>query len=1646
MARRRFNKKVALIGSGVFFFVAVVIIGAILLFGRDPQKYIADGDAESKAAVETSDAQAREEHYRQAERDYRKAFGYAKTDTLKVDVLFKITDVFLGLGQWRDVLGCWNRIVQLDDRNIKARLGRLQYSYILADGGIVQAWHDVASQASEWLGVIEKAGSPSEMLAEDIAKWEIPEMVDKKAGKHRLGPYLYLLRGRANLEMAKAGMVTNADETLALAVGDLEKVRELEPDNVRIYLYLAQAEVAKSEILASRGKLEEKDEGAKRAVEILQNGVKVADGSVEAHANFLIQKLRNAQADNTGQRRQQILALEPEFKSLAAKFSTEGQAYAVLAAFYSDFRLGTDYLDKAVAAIEKAISLDKENVDYAASAANLYYRKFTMSGDRAALDKAIEIAKNALNLPAAQETSGPRMVTSRSYRIRLNGFLAGCYIDLILDSPQEQVDSQGEQWLAESEQTVHAIEQILGSGEDPHVVKWQGMLELAKVRLGKGDKKVAIGKLYGAYEQLRASATSDRPVDARLSYRLAKLYQNSTESGAVLEFLVSALNGGVEFSQPAARLDYAVAVMNVLAWRVALSDIDLYEAAYGANSRSRTLRVNALIGDTQYDKAAEALTAMPGDDPNVVRLKAELAQARVSQVTRAGAAKRFEQTTQAISEGAIVGAEQTGTQEQPTDKKMISELKGPAGELAKHVEQLLVMEPNYVDDALIATVFDSSILVGQIEQARAVNAKFVERFPDNVTGLFYKQLLAETELDKVTQQRRKEIRLQVLSNIAEPLRRAVNIGTYYYMGNEPNQAAEQFQNAMDISSAQAGQQESAGLRHRAAEYLFDIALARRDWKAAEQIAKTAVQENLDECSGRFFEARLAAARGENEAALTYIDDVLKQRPVFSYGLLLRYRINAALGSEHASMQDIEAASRLNPMDRTIAKEIAQALYRRNQQLGSSVSSAQQLEATNAVMRAVALNPNDLQLLSFYAEFISATEPNEAVANKALAIRQNLQRVSPSMDNALLLARMAMRIAGEQKQKQQKDALFGMAESALEQAKSYDPQNSAVLESYGEYYRLTGQEEKAQQLLSQAQDWRLLLRHHVRAGRLEDAKAVVEQAYKANPKDIDVLKGFLFLAEKTRDRNAAMKYARELLAVENTPDNHLGMIQVFLNVGLVKEAQLELESFNEKNPNETRGLLLGAWLGMKQGRLKEALDLVKRYLQTDQNSAVAWRVKGEINHLLANYEEATSDFKRSITLAEDPVTRINLAKAYLRTGRTEDAITELKSTIENPQAPEEARVLLERVYWRLDRKEVLKGFYDETLVKQPNSVFWRSQAAAFAMANKDYTEAERLYEQALRKSNEQGITDRNILAGYLQALLSAGKLDKLFDEAGKYVDGNMAPVAYFLMAEGKMKLGDKQTAIQYCRSAVDKAGDDEATASNVLQKTYSLLGAEQVRQLCQDKLRTEPDSLAANWTMFNLAKLEGEYNKAITYIDKCMQIAGADSRSIANYGIQKAETLIMAYSKTSDNKYLKDAIKEYESVLAKMPNNANVLNNVAYVLAENNEQLDKAVEYAKRACDAQPNDPGLLDTYAYVLYRNGRHQEALQCVQSALQQYDAQRIEIPPEVYEHSGQIQEALGEKGKALDAYKQALEAGGDNMPKPTSERITSAINRLSQ
>ncbi len=1667
MVNRRLNKKVALIGSVICVVIALGAILVILQLSGDPQEFIKDAQAALTLAREATDEQIKQQNYDRAESSFRGAYARAKTDTLRQEVLFKMVDMYLEVEdkEWPFILGCWDEIIRINPNNVKARFGRLKYFHILSDSSIGGPWQEVQKQATEFLAVAED----EDLLMEDTAKWDVFE-TKQNVDQLRLGPYLYLLRGRAALEMASMGAVTNRDETITQAVVDLNKVKEYDPNNIDAYWYLAMATVTKGEILASQGGAEERDEAVKQATAILEQAVQIARTEPQAHINLLSLKLMLAKNDDTVKQKEQIVALESEYLSLVHNFDSSPDAFAAMSQFYSVYstftgpRMGPEKLDKAIEAVEQAMKLDEQNVGYSINASNLYYRKFSLYRQKSQINKAIETAKNALALPDAQDTPGPRHRANITNRFMLYAFLANCYIEQILEPSEPESPSQTAVWMSGAEQAVHEIEQIFGSGEEPLIIKWKGMLELAK-----GNKEAAIKDLYTAYEKFKALKPPEPPWPrdnefSQLSYTLAKIFKNTPEIGVVAEFLVGALYSGISEIKPEARLDYVDVVLKFGNFSDAVHNIDAFENYFGSNERSRRLRLRSYIGAKQFDEAEKGLAGSAQNDPNTIKLRLDLVQSRIRQTQLNIAQKEMRDSSDVIplqpgpEEKEFVG---------PTADigVMTEDLKNYRRFEMELLEKLMQVEPNSVGQNVIVSICRNYLAQGQAKRAEGLVDKFLEHFPDNSIVLVYKQLLSEPDPKNISVQRFKEIEEQVLSNIADPVCRTAQLGIFYRRHNETEKATRNLNEAVETGTSQQNITEGPAFEYLkvAASHLLDIAIITKDWELAEQITNTTRRENLDNNQGRIFMTRLAMAKGNFEDALATINECLKQKPVFSYAYMLRSEINTALGNEHAAMEDIRKAASLNPLDGIIAKASANVLYNRNQKLGGSVSSAQVVEVRSALERAISLNSGDLSLLSLYAEYIAPTEPM-----RAIAIRQDLQSAAPNMDNSLLLGQLATQVAVKETNTKLKDAIFGIAASAFERAQKIDPEDQRMLYYYAEYFRARGQDEKATALLQKSQEQNLLWDHYFQQGRYNEAGIVLRKLYQASPKDAVVLRGLLLVAEKTNDKDAVNKYSNELITFQDTVENNLIQIEAFLRVGLIKEAEYKLQSFKEKYPNERRILLLEGWLLMRQGQLQKALELTNRSLQASRNNPVAWRLRGEINYFLTDYNKAISDLRESKLLSDEPATRTSLAKAYMGLKRYEDAITELQVTIKRPGIQSEARLLLEHIYSRLDRKPALKKFYEETLEKFPESVQWLNRAGIFAVKTGDFDKAEQLYQKAYLIKSQAYLAGNgdsqkpdtlytSAFDGYMNALiLGAGqqgtgnwnprKLDKVFQECGKYLDSGFASIAYLRMAQAKLKLGDKTTAVEYCHRAVDKAGQDETLASEALLRMLLMLGPDEVLKYCRGKLQTNPDSIAPNFAMFNLAKINKEYDQAVDYIQKCINLTEPDSSRRLEYIMKKADILTLAYETSSDKNYLSAAITVYKSLLTKMPNNTIILNDLAYFLAENNERLPEALQYAKRALDEQPNNPGYLDTYAYVLHKQGKNLQAIEFLAASLQQYQQDNVLVPAVVYEHKGLIKEALGTKDEALTAYREALEAGEDGLSQKTRQRLNEAVERLSR
>lgn len=137
----------------------------------------------------------------------------------------------------------------------------------------------------------------------------------------------------------------------------------------------------------------------------------------------------------------------------------------------------------------------------------------------------------------------------------------------------------------------------------------------------------------------------------------------------------------------------------------------------------------------------------------------------------------------------------------------------------------------------------------------------------------------------------------------------------------------------------------------------------------------------------------------------------------------------------------------------------------------------------------------------------------------------------------------------------------------------------------------------------------------------------------------------------------------------------------------------------------------------------------------------------------------------------------------------------------------------------------------------------------------------------------------------------------------------------------------------------------------------------------------------------------------------------------------------------------EAYAAYDSSLVYNPNNINTLNNYAYYLSVERTNLDKAEEMSFLTVKAEPENSTYLDTYAWILFEKGKFTEARIYIEQAMKNGgDSSQV-----IVEHCGDIYFKLGEKGKALELWKKALNID-DSKEEGVTPRPEKEIKRLKQ
>ncbi|RKY13975.1 MAG: hypothetical protein DRP52_01325 [Planctomycetota bacterium] len=1522
--------------------------------------------------------------YEQAEVKLGRAYAFGKTDADKIERLFELVDLHLIHNDQHEA--DWAKVMGCWNKIVTIDPQNLAARRKLLDFYYQAA---EAGDARAWRTVEENT----------------TELIDAlKAQDTEPDTFLLIAHAKALLSIAQRGDTTDRRGPLNECIILLKQLIETEPQNGELYTLMADATILEGELNALAGVIEAREKAQKKALGLLETAIEQSDDKPTAVADLMLYKMRTSRNDpNTleairveiDQRSQQV---QPNDKLLLVT----SIAYETLGKMSAEAEI-----NRAIEAIRQAHALKPNDFEYTLRMARLLYRKGNAFNDPAAVADALQIAEDAMSLEEVQDAPGPLQGRNLNYRFALNNFLTNFYLEKALAAKDAGQLEETENYTQKAEARITEIVSTMGSTDNPMIQKYQGLVALAK-----GEPVEATRLLYKAYEANKALDKPGEPsnVDSRVCVALARIAGQQGQFGLQKEFIegVFASRDRLVLQKPQLLLDYARVLKRFGAWNIVMQLAENYQKRYGANEQSRSMILEASIALGEFDKAGELLASYEGSLAEKSRYELNIL---VSQTAR------LKQTIASLKE----------QKEEPTSEQA-QELKTLREKRNELLDKILKADPKEVNPQILAGICVDMIQNGQTAIAVEHLDTYLAANPD-VLNLMILRLQAQQEDPlNLTPDQQTQLRQQAINALTDAKQKAVLLAGSYRLQGDFEKALQTLEQNPQVD---ADDPDIVQVR-------FDIALEQKDFQAAQSLQQTIRTENIDRCDGNLAAARLEMVQENYQAALRRLDECVSLHPLYSYTYFLKSQVLTQLEDEEGSIESARMAIRMDPQNASYMRQLASLLFARNVALGSKMTKEQEAEAEQAIMMSIRLNPTDQQLQSVYAESIQLRDPD-----RAILIRQKLLESNPSASNALMLGNMALRMAGSEWDAAKKTGLIELAGNAYQKGMDAEPDNETLRQAYADYQQRSGKGEEAIELLKG--DKNLEWKFYLRNGQFEQAEAILKDLLGENPDDPLLVQGLVLVSQGAGHRDRIKQYLNTLAKLDETKEMQLWVLQKYIDNGYTEEAQKKLASFRERFPDEKAALLIEAWTQMGKGRLDEALALVNRYLETDTNSSGAWRLRGRLYRLMNQPRKAIDDLQHSKGIQDTPAVRMELAAVYTELNQVTAAIGELVPSLDDPKSPVQIRLMLESLYQKNNRISDLDKFYQMTLEKYPQSVFWLYRAGLYYLNQGTLVKAQELLKASWQISTEQGRPDAGAIGGYLESLYRAKQYDQAFSIASGQIDTPAAPLVYTFMAQVHFQKGRKDEAIQSFYTALDKAATNDGAQGMISQKMLDTVGKEAAMGWISDKLTADENSLPAHLLAARLAQRDNSYNEAIEHINKCIDSLGEGNPAWLGFALKKVNLLIMAYTKTADQSYWERATALLEEMLQLQPNNSSLLNNMAYLLADNDQQLETALEYARKAHQGDPGNAVFLDTYAYVQCKTGQYKQAEQNLIRAIQIYEVSDQPMPWDLYKHLAMAKEGLGKAAQAIEMYQKALDAS-DEIPEKEKQRLQAAIERLQQ
>ena len=425
--------------------------------------------------------------------------------------------------------------------------------------------------------------------------------------------------------------------------------------------------------------------------------------------------------------------------------------------------------------------------------------------------------------------------------------------------------------------------------------------------------------------------------------------------------------------------------------------------------------------------------------------------------------------------------------------------------------------------------------------------------------------------------------------------------------------------------------------------------------------------------------------------------------------------------------------------------------------------------------------------------------------------------------------------------------------------------------------------------------------------------------------------------------------------------------------------------------------------------------------------------------MADAYEKTNDYKKALaiydTLQQWRGQSVELSsaklKAYQALNDTTGAIHEMRALLASAPTNADYNLAMGKMLFMFGYRDSAMVYYDKAQQYEPDNGLTYLTKAEYYLALGDTLNYDRQTYQALVSTDLDVESKLQILVNYTKTLLSAKdtthRTDHLFDVLIE--QHPLEPQIRVLYSEYLMFIDNNEGAAEQIDYALNLDPTNKELWTRLMAYYLYAGNYEKAIEVGDKAIRLNPDNVELYSYLGSSCYSVKQYDKAIEVYDKALAILDStqvDDRSNLLSG--KADVKFAMGDTIA-------AFALYDQSLDLNPDNPGTLNNYAYFLALSNRDLDKAERMSAKTIVEDAANPTYLDTYAWVFYMRKEYTMAQLYIEMAINNEEQPTSEL----FEHYGYILLANGDKQKALEQWRKAIEL------KPDNEQLVKQIEKIS-